>query len=136
MALRDPVCETIDGHKYKVVPLPAGRGMALLPVIGRVIGPALAEAQNRDYGAAAREFFKEATPEALAHVCKEFAETTSCELDPGNGKLAPLRENFDLHFSGNYGAMLDWLTFCMKVNYRPLVVKIVAMLAQAGTQTG
>lgn len=135
--MRDAVCETIDGLKYKVTPLGAGRGARLLVKIAKAVGPALGKqlsagklTLDSDIGPGLTELCERLDPDMLDELCKEFADTTTVETSPG--KWPQLKDSFDLHFSANYLAMFKWLAFCLRVNYGPLA-GLVQTVARAAT---
>jgi hypothetical protein len=48
-------------------------------------------------------------------LCGVFADQTFVSLP--NGKEPQLSQVFDMHFAGNYMAMIQWLWFSLEVNY-------------------
>lgn len=67
--------------------------------------------------------------EDLTHVIETFAKTTSIRM--GENSAPPLSKVFDLHFAGKYDEMLQWIEFCLEVNYGPLVAGVKAKAAAA-----
>lgn len=120
--MREPQEKTIDGTKYRVAPLPASKGLAILTMITKVVGPSLVAAPSlAALAGGAAELFGdvcERLDEAqVERLSKAMAGHTLVEASPGKGGLVPLGDHFDLHFAGDYGAMLQWMQFALEVNY-------------------
>lgn len=119
---------TISGDEYEVTQLPSGRGRKLLLRILRVVGPALAELVRGGDGvklsevgadglaSAMQELAARLTEDDFEYAVRELAGATKVRI--GGGDPTKLETIIDLHFAGEYGAMLQWLAFALEVNYR------------------
>jgi hypothetical protein len=118
--------KVIDGHRYRVTPLPAGAGFAMLVLITQSAVPSLeavpslAELEDSLGGILAR-LARELDEAKLMRLVTTLREHTQFEKDRGAGNLVPLADHFELHFQGNYFPMLEWLAFALKVNFGPLL---------------
>lgn len=108
----------IGDSTYKVSQLGAIKGRSVMLRLTKCLGPALV-------GLASRETLKASIPDLLANMdieeedltyfCDSFAEKTFV-VTP-DGKMPRLDNVFDLHFAGRYMEMIQWLGFCLEVNY-------------------
>lgn len=125
--MREPEETTIGGVRYKVAPLPAGKGLAVLARLGKILGPAAA----RGTGAAgitdlagavvaAGGALEKLDPADLDALCRDLAASSQVEAVPGGGKFVSLADCFDVHFMANYGALFRWVKFAVMVNFGPL----------------
>jgi hypothetical protein len=51
----------------------------------------------------------------LSYFCDLFAQKTFVKLE--DGKMPRLDNVFDAHFAGKYMDLVQWLAFCVKVNF-------------------
>ncbi len=102
--------KTIGDHDYKVTQLGAGKGRKVLVRLLKTCGPAFALAAQGNPTEALGKLASDLDEETLDYLVEAFAART--ELD-GIG-LAGIME---LHFAANYGEMLEWLGFCIQLNY-------------------
>jgi hypothetical protein len=117
--------KTIGGHEYKVRQLVATKGRLVLLTLARIIGPAAALAAGAKETGKEEAFAKvieallaNLTPEDFTSLCNTFAESTDVVISDEKGRREPKLSNvFDLHFAGNYQEMIDWLVFCVEVNF-------------------
>ena len=110
----------IGGLEYKVSQLGAIKGRtaflrlvkALGPVVGGLVDPKGAPRQSLDL---ADMFGKLALTDAdLTYFCDIFSEKTFVV----KGSQMPRLDNvFDDHFAGRYLDMVQWLAFCVQVNF-------------------
>ncbi len=113
----------ISGHTYKVRQLVATKGRLVLLTLARIAGPAAAmaaSAKNKEavIGPVIEAVLSNLTPEDFTSVCNTFAESTDVVIDDEKGRREPKLSNiFDLHFAGRYEVMLEWLVFCVEVNF-------------------
>lgn len=112
---------TIDGVTYSVVPLGSAVGIKALDRFKNVALPLISGALSASSGIedAVAQALK-TVPTALSSADVEYFQKTfgdtSVYLD--GDKRVPLTVPIqDLHFSGRYMALFDWLTFCMEVNF-------------------
>jgi hypothetical protein len=54
------------------------------------------------------------TPEIMDYFCETFEKCT--QVHKGD-KVFFLKDIFDDHFCDNYGEMVEWLAFCLEVNF-------------------
>lgn len=102
----------IDGFTYKVEKLGAKVGKRVLARMIRIVGPAI-EAENT-----LEKLCSSLTDEHLDFLCDTLAAATrfSPEDNPKNVEWL-LKDQFDDHFSGRYGAMMKWLKASVETNY-------------------
>lgn len=143
--MREPQETEIAGHHYKVSMLQATRGWKLLLRVAKMVGPSigivvdgvgLSEAKPGGEGFLQRladkklgdQFFEQAIrtlteavgEKDLQHVINELAQMTKVRWQR-NGELSdwmPLAgDNFEIHFQGQPGLMLQWLGFALKSQF-------------------
>ena len=104
----------INGTKFKVTQLGFADGMELLTTLGRLVGPALSDA-NKAHNAAAMigDILSRLSFTEIASITDKLARTTRIEREPGRWPL--LEPEVDL--AGNYDLTLRWLKFSLEVNY-------------------
>ncbi len=105
----------IDGHRYTVSQLPAMRALRLLNRFGRIAGPSLArmaggEGRDDTFAQAVQELFDRLPDDEMEAVVRELL---SAALADGK-ELLP---QFDLHFQGRMGALVQVLRFALEANY-------------------
>lgn len=103
--------KVIDGLKYTVTQLGAKKGMRALTRLARLLGPAFASGDQTE---AMAGLFSRLTEDDVEYFCDTFAPLTTVEQD---GKAPQLSSIFEIHFTGNYSSMLQWLLFCIEVNF-------------------
>lgn len=67
------------------------------------------------------------TEEDLTFYCNVFEKYTT--VDMGDGRTLPLLKNMDQVFSGEIENLLEWIKFCIEVNFSGVIVKMKAALA-------
>lgn len=97
--------KTIDGNTYAVTQLGAIRGSQVFVRLMKMVGPAFL-GEKKDFAKA----FEALREEDFKYLCDVFSERTFVD-----GK--PLDKIFDFHFAGKYGAMFQWLFFCIETNF-------------------
>ncbi len=107
--------KAIGDNTYKVTQLGAGKGRKVLVRLLKVCGPAFALAASGDTTEALGKLAADLDEETADYLCETFAARTEVELS--NGKSVDLASIMELHFAGNYGEMLEWLGFCVQLNY-------------------
>ena len=104
----------INDTKFKVTQLGFADGMELLTMLGRIVGPALSDA-NKVHNPAAiiGDILGRLSFAEISSVTDKLARTTRIEREPGRWPL--LEPEVDL--AGNYDLTLRWLKFALEVNY-------------------
>lgn len=110
----------INGHEYKVRQLGANKGRSVLIRLSKLVGPmaaSVAAAKDKETAleTAAQAAFAAITEEDFKFVCDTFAESTDVVMP--DGREPQLSKIFDLHFAGEYLTMIQWLAFCVEVNF-------------------
>ena len=104
---REPKNTTINGTFYEVMPLGALKGRSVFVRLLKMFGPLFAG----DIAAGLDHL----SEDDFNYLCDVFAEYTNVRI---NEKQMPvLKDVFDGHFSGKYLDMLQWLAFCVQVNF-------------------
>lgn len=143
--MREPQDTEIGGHVYRVSMLNTTRGWKLLLRVAKMVGPSigivvdgvgLSQTAAADEGFLQKladkklgdQFFAQAISKLtdsiyerdMEHVIKELAQATRVRWNR-NGELSdfmPLAgENFEVHFQGETGRMLQWLAFALKSQF-------------------
>jgi hypothetical protein len=81
-------------------------------------------------GRALAGLLERVSPEEIVEVARQLAATTEVS-QPGGRAPAQLSEVFDVHFAGDYLALVDWLRFALEVNFGPFVAALAARLGRA-----
>jgi len=108
----------IGSHTYEVTQLGAIEGRKVFARLAQVMGGmvgALAVGGKPNPVDAFKSFAEAMTPEIMDYFCDTFTKVTQVHKD-GN-KVLYLKDIFDDHFADNYGEMVEWLTFCLEVNF-------------------
>ncbi len=120
----DVKSKTIAGHEYKVRQLVATKGRLVMLTLARIIGPAAALAASAKdkqsvMGDIITAVLQNVTADDFTSLCNTFAESTDLVIhEDGKRPREPkLSTVFDLHFAGEYQAMIEWLVFCVEVNF-------------------
>lgn len=105
---------------YRVRQLPAIQGRKVLVRLMKMFGPALeslGKNTEANIGSMLSGALENLDEEVFESLCDTFAKYTEFELP--NGNYVGLGEvgMFDQHFTGKYGQMLQWLAFCVQVNF-------------------
>lgn len=114
----------IRGRTYRVAQLGSTLGRRTLTRLVQAIGPSLAElikseGEGIDLASTAgaiATFSRDLKDADLEYLCSTFAKVTEVQGEDADAWL-PLDKHLDLHFAGKYGAMFEWLWFCLEVNY-------------------
>lgn len=133
----------IGGVIYRVTPLPAGKALVLSRRLAALIVPTLgdlAQFAARPSGSPVTAgdlvalvkvldlIVDSMDDAAVVYLYETFAPTTQAVV--GEKKFA-LEKSFDVHFQGRLVECLEWLRFCLEVNFRPLVGRLTASLQPA-----
>ncbi len=97
----DSYKKTIGASQYEVTLLPAKKGAKVLAKLPKLQGIVSGGISDED----------------LDFLCDTFAATTQVLQASAKGVM-PLKDVFDLHFSGKYSEMLQWVAFCVEVNFK------------------
>ncbi len=110
--------KTIGTSTYEVTQLGAIEGRRVFARLAQVMGGmvgALAAGGKPNPVDAFKSFAEAMTPEVMDFFCDTFSKVT--QVHKGGGKVLFLKDIFDDHFADNYGEMIEWLTFCLEVNF-------------------
>ena len=80
------------------------------------LGPASAAAEKGDEAALAA-ILSSLNESDVTYLCDVFASVTAVTGGKYGEKQPQLDSVFATHFAGNYGEMIGWLVFCVKVNF-------------------
>lgn len=129
----------IDGFTYKVTQLGAKEGRRvfarLVSTLGGAVGALAKEVTGEGNGADAAQgvasFADRITPETLDFFCDVFAPYTLVCNGPSE---LPMSKEFDDHFAGRYAQMVQWLVFCIEVNFGSFLKGLGDIVALSGLQ--
>lgn len=125
----------IGATTYAVTPVGAGIGLQVAARLAHLIAPMLAAGGGGDpkeVGARVlRDFLQ--SPALFDHVkflCDSFALGTV--IQGQGGAPVQLSTCFDVHFAGDYGALLEWLAFALEVNMSSFFAVSPSLKARVG----
>jgi hypothetical protein len=126
MALESQV-RRIGEFDYKVTQLPARRANRVLLKIGKTVGPVLLMVGLARGEKLTEKLDTKGILDAIQGldendfewVLDEFAKVTDVAI--AENQNPTLFKIFDVHFAGKQGEMIEWLTFCVEVNFSFLV---------------
>jgi hypothetical protein len=107
----------IGQYTYEVTQLGAVEGSRVLAHIMQLFGGmvgAIASGGKPDMVHGFSALANSITPEKLEFFCNTFSPWTQVHKD---GKAQILKDVFDDHFAANYSELVEWLGFCLEVNY-------------------
>ena len=107
----------IGGCTYRVRALGGLTGRSVGLRLFRLAGSAFS-AGTKDLGAVFAKLAMSLGDDDLTYFCDVFA--THTQIIKAGVKAAPTLDMpgiFDLHFAGNYLDMVNWLRFCVEVNF-------------------
>lgn len=110
--------KTIGSNGYEVTQLGAIEGRRVFARLAQIMGGmvgALAAGGKPNPVEAFKSFAEAMEPEVMDFFCDTFAKFT--QVHRPDGKVLFLKDVFDDHFADNYGEMVEWLTFCLEVNF-------------------
>ena len=108
----------IGTHSYEVTQLGAIEGRRVFARLAQIMGGmvgALAAGGKPNPVEAFKSFAEALEPEVMDFFCDTFTKVT--QVHKPDGKVLFLKDIFDDHFADNYGEMVEWLTFCLEVNF-------------------
>lgn len=104
MELRRTEKREIQGSTYEVTQLGAITGSKVFVRVLKLLGPVFTTKDTS-------KLFEALHEEDLTYLCNTFAPLTMVQ---GQGQLDKI---FDVHFTGRYMAMLQWLFFNLELNF-------------------
>ena len=126
---------TIDGLSYETTILDADQGRKILVRVMKIMAggaAAAGEKMNKGSWAAGMSgiagLLERLSDEDLGVFIKTFGARSTVLLDSGN--RVRIADVYLLHFAGKMLAMMDWLTFCIEVNYSDFFDGVRAKLAE------
>ena len=133
--MKEAQSRDIEGTRYTVTPLGAKQGLAVMSRLSKMIAGAAKHSETKE--AAIAGALEAISADDLTFLCDVFAKLTTF----ANGEKEPLLSTFfDDHFSGEYGRLLQWLGFCLEVNFSSLFLslslKIPTMSGSSGKSSG
>jgi hypothetical protein len=103
----------IGSYEYEVTQLGGKEGRRLGARLGKVF--VRLASGGADVNAGLLHAFAGIDEDLVDLVCDKLSECTTVKMQ--NGKQPRLSDIFDEHFAGNYGEMLLWLRFAIRVNF-------------------
>jgi len=131
MARKSETSEPIGGYRYKVRQLGTNDGLEVLTQIAKLVlpgagavagGGSIQELLNANVGGdqfaeVASRLASSLDSKTVKQIIAKLAESTDV-FGPGFGDSgAPLDIHFDDHFAGEYGNLIKWAQFALKVNF-------------------
>ena len=108
--------KTIGEYEYIVTPLPSEESTEVLRRLSGVLGNGVAKlAGDSDGIAAIGGLFGSITKEDKDYLLSVFVKQTW--VKQGDRKL-PLETCFNEHFRGSMDEQMQWVAFCMELNFR------------------
>jgi hypothetical protein len=110
--------KTIGEHEYAVTQLDAVKGRRVATRIAKILAPVVGagSAETGDMAKALQALVAGMTEEDVDSLCDVFAASTDVQI-PGEKRSPKLSAIFALHFAGRYDEMVEWLLFCIEVNF-------------------
>ncbi len=111
----------IDGVTYEVTPLPFGVGQKTLMRTIKIMSPIMSAMMKGGTQAQGVALALEALPIALSDAdVTYFGETfgKASRYQDGDKWVPLLSSTQELHFAGRYLAFMQWITFCLEVNFK------------------
>ncbi len=107
--MRETKTQNIGAFQYSVTQLGATASRKVFVRLAKLFG---AGATGKDPIAAILAALND---EDIDFLCDQFSKMTNVKLDEKHSPL--LASIFEEHFAGNIWDMLQWLGFCLEVNY-------------------
>lgn len=110
----------IDGVMYEVTQLDALKGRRVFVRFAKIVAPVLTTLKTAKgdeeqlLAGVLAQLFTSVSEDDVDFFCDAFAPSTRLLKD---GKKPRLSDAFAFHFAGNYAALLQWLAFCVEVNF-------------------
>jgi hypothetical protein len=115
---RETKSKQIGSHRYEVTQLGAIEGRAVLAHLMQLFGgmvSGIAGGGKPDMVSGFTALASSITPDRLTFFCDTFSPWT--QVHKGPNKVQVLKDIFDDHFAANYAEMMQWLAFCLEVNF-------------------
>lgn len=131
--------KTIGEFTYDVTSLGAKVGNRVLMKLAKSVGPAFllaagGGAKGIDVGRAS-EAIREMNEDDFEWIVQQFATKTDVTLADGRSPSLGNPAMFDMHFAGLYAEELQWLEFCIEVNFGPFFLALKQKAAAATKQS-
>lgn len=124
--LRKTESKVIGGITFEVTQLGALKASKVFFRLLKVLGPAFA---SKDIG----KLFSLVTEDDLDYFINAFSETTFVKGAPqASMKNGPLNQTFDFVFVGAMKDMMEWLLFCIQLNFSDFLKGGAATSTAAG----
>lgn len=138
---REIIEKEILGFTYRIEKLGALVGKKVLTRLVRAVGPAFAfEDAEGGVAKTLEALARNLSEELVDYLCDLFAgKTRFCATDKPEAEWS-LKDKFDEHFAGRYGAMTLWLKECLVINYESFFLELggpdglQGLLSMAGTK--
>lgn len=112
--MREAKTKTIGKAQYRVTPLGAKAGCRVLTRLTRLLGSALKGGDRTNAMVILGSGLEHLSEEDFSYFCDALAPNTELLVD---GKTLRLSDVFDVHFTAEYAALVEWLLFAMEVNF-------------------
>ena len=119
--------KSIGSSDYTVEPHGAIKGRALLLRLVKIVGPSLTAVSQDSIPDAIKSLLGGLSEEDLTFLCEEFSKKTMVTVDGGELQLSKI---FDQHFVGSYLEMIQWLAWCVEVNFSSFFKGAGALLSK------
>jgi hypothetical protein len=127
----------IQGRRYTVNPLPAGKLIRVGADLAKMVGSSLkglnvvsAKEALKIAGTLIADLTAGLDGETLERSLRIIAEHTTVENE--DGAPMELHKCFDKHFQGKPDALLEWGMWAIEVNFAPLFKRLLAQAEKAG----
>lgn len=121
--------KVIGSNTYRVTALGALKGRSVFVMLVRLLGASAEGLQKASLAGAIPYIAANLTDADMASLCDTFGKVSDVVLP--DGRAPRVADVFDLHFSDNYLEMVQWLMFCLEVNFssffRGLTAKAVSV---------
>jgi hypothetical protein len=122
--------KTIGEYEYIVTPLPSEESTEVLRRLSGVLGNGVSKlAGDSDGIAAIGGLFSSITKEDKDYLLSVFVKQTW--VKQGDRKL-PLESCFNEHFRGFMDEQMQWVTFCMELNFTSFFLWLRGLLSASG----
>lgn len=110
----------INGNTYLVKPLPARKGISTLTMLIKLVGPAFSSGDGTDDKRVTKAFgeiLNGLEAQQVLDIADLFGGCTIVTRKDGTQIALSGGEMFDSHFAAKYAEMVEWLAFCLEVNF-------------------
>lgn len=118
--------KTIAEVEYEVRQLDALKGRKVFIRLAKMLAPLLNAKGDGDMFARLGAALASVDEADFEYLCETFAPTTSMLTvdEQGRTRRPELSKVFAIHFAGQYDAMLEWLYFCLEVNFGSFIERL------------